>query len=84
MGRMAAWLLVILLMAGAAYAAITTRYESFMEGTTQARKDRWTGTVQVWGCAAYEFRAGETPFFPMAPDTNTDKPCVRYGWVTRK
>jgi len=84
MGRMVIWLLVIGLLVGVAYAATTNRYQSFMEGSTQVRRDRWTGAVQVWGCTAYEFRGGETPYFPMAADSNTDKPCVRYGWVTRK
>jgi len=49
----------------------------------QTRKDRWTGDVQVWGCAAYEFRGTETAYFPMAPETNAPKPCTRYDWVRK-
>lgn len=84
MGRMAVWLLVILLTAGGAYAATKTRYEYFAEGTTQARKDRWTGASQVWGCAAYQVRGTESAYFPMAPDSSKDRLCTRYGWIARK
>ncbi len=84
MGRVAVWLLVLLLIAGGAYAATTTRYEYFTDGTAQVRKDHWTGAVQVWGCVAYQFRGTETAYFPMAPETNADKPCTRYDWITRK
>ncbi len=83
-GRLAIWVLVILILAGAVYAAATPRYVYFAEGTAQLRKDRWTGAVEVWGCAAYQFRGTETAYFPMAPDSNADKPCTRYGWTTRK
>ncbi len=83
MGRLAVWLLVILFIAGGVYAATTTRYESVPNGTEQMRKDRWTGDVQVWGCAAYEFRGTESAYFPMTPG-DKDKPCTRYGWITRK
>lgn len=84
MGRPAGWLLVIFLMAGGAYAAATTRYEYFTEGTAQARKDRWMGSVQVWGCAAYQVRGTESAYFPMAPDSSKDRLCTRYGWIARK
>ncbi len=84
MGRLASWILVILILAGAAYVATTTRYGYFTEGTTQERKDRWTGTVEIWGCTAYEFRGTESAYFPMATDSNTNKPCTRYGWTPRK
>lgn len=84
MGRMAVWLLVILIVAGGVYAATTTRYEYFAEGTTQVRTDRWTGAVQVWGCAAYEVRGTESAYFPLASDSTQDRPCTRYGWVSRK
>ncbi len=83
MGRLAVWLLVILSIAGGVYAATTTRYEYAPNGTEQMRKDRWTGDVQVWGCAAYEFRGTETAYFPMTV-SDKDKPCTRYGWISRK
>lgn len=83
MGRLIIWLMVILLAAGGAYAASTARYEYFTDQTTQARKDRWTGAVQVWGCIAWGVRGTESAYYPMAPDSG-DRPCTRYGWMTRK
>ncbi len=83
MARMLVWLVVLLLIAGGVYAAIQARYVYFNDGATQARQDRWTGDVQTWGCAAYEFRGAETAIAPLAPDAG-DRPCTRYGWVTRK
>ena len=79
--RMLVWLLVLVLIAGAVYAAVKARYEYSAQGTT--RTDHWTGDVQVWGCAAYEFRAEENAYAPLAPG-EADKPCTRFGWVTRK
>lgn len=83
MGRLTIWLLVILLMVGGIRYAVATRYEYFTEGTARARKDRWTGAVQVWGCVS-QFRGTDTPYFPMAGDPNTDKSCALYGWGARK
>jgi len=83
MAQTLVWLVVLLLIAGGVYAAVQARYVYFNDGATQARQDRWTGDVQVWGCAAYEFRGTETAVAPMAPDESS-RPCVRYGWVTRK
>ncbi len=77
------WLLVLVLIAGGVYAAVKARYEYSTQGTTQVRTDHWTGDVQVWGCAAYEFRGAENAYFPMAPG-ETDKPCTAFGWVSRK
>lgn len=77
------WLLVLVLIAGGVYAAVKARYEYSTQGTTQVRTDHWTGDVQVWGCAAYEFRGAENAYFPMAPG-ETDKPCTAFGWVARK
>lgn len=82
MGRLVVWLLVILLLAGGVRYAVTTRYEYLQDGTTQTRKDRWTGEMQVWGCAAYEVRGTESAYFPLASDTNQQ--CTRHGWIQRK
>ncbi len=84
MARLTIWLLVILLIGGGVYTAVKSRYEYSTQGATQVRTDRWTGDVQVWGCAAYEFRGTETAVAPLAVDTTSNKPCTRYGWITRK
>ncbi len=84
MGRLTVWLVVILLVGGGAYTAVKNRYVYATEGQTQMRTDRWTGDVQVWGCAAYEFRGTETAFAPLTVESTPNKPCTRYGWVTRK
>lgn len=81
--RTIVWLLVLGLIAGSVYAAVKGRYEYSTQGTTQVRRDRWTGDMQVWGCAAYEFRGTENAYFPMAPG-EADKPCTRFDWVTQK
>ncbi len=83
MARMMIWLVVILLIAGGVRAAIAARYEYSPQGTTQVRKDRWTGDVQVWGCAAYEVRGAENAYYPLAPG-EADKPCTKFGWVRQK
>ncbi len=82
MGRLTIWLLVILLVAGGARYAAENRYEYYAEGPTQARRDRLTGAVQLWGCVS-QFRGTDTPYFPMASDP-ADKSCALFGWITRK
>lgn len=84
MGRLMVWLVVVMLVAGGVYTAMKTRYEYFTDGTADARKDRWTGTVQVWGCAAANVRGTESAYFPMAGDSGEPRTCARYGWVTQK
>jgi hypothetical protein len=83
MGRLASWVIVITLIATGVYVAINTRYEYPSSGTERVRRDRWTGDLQVWGCAAYEYRGTESAYFPMTPG-GTNKPCTRYDWVTPK
>lgn len=84
MGRAAVWLLVVLMVAGAAYAATAARYAYFAEGTARLRKDRWTGAVQVWGCVAYYVQGSESAYFPTTPDTDSKRGCARYGWKAPK
>ncbi len=79
--RLVIWLLVLGLIAGGVHYAATNRYEYYTQGQTQARRDRWLGKVEVWGCVS-QFRGTDTAYYPMAGDPQ-DKSCALFGWTTQ-
>jgi len=89
MDRRVQWALVGLLAVALAYGAIVTRYEYPPQAAGRLRVDRWTNTVQVWGCL--EYVEGAPKFAPSALDRllfrgrgGDDQGCRRYGWQLRR
>lgn len=50
MDRKVQWAVIGLLAFALAWVAIATRYEYVHQAGAQIRIDRWTGTLQRWGC----------------------------------
>lgn len=80
------WLFVIILAGGGVYVAAQGRYEYFNEGSQRARKDRWTGAIQTYGCVARYARGTESAQYPMAVpgSSEPERECSHFGWMTRK